>query len=96
MKFKDKETMKDAIETQGLATISKLTAINWLGKMGMDVDGLIATKTMIDELECNMWSIIPLAMSEHNERYEEQLTHIQENFSRFISAVKLMKLIGKE
>lgn len=78
----------DDAKTLGLCVLSKLSSINYLGKTGMPIKGLIMVEKVIGEIECGLWSLIPLAIGNDQELFEDQLKHIKEKFTHFIDTIK--------
>lgn len=92
MKFKPKESLKEHAEALGLADISKMSSINYLARMNIGIDGLVALDAKIKELECGVWSLIPLGLDGKEDMFNNQLNHISSLFDSVINAAKAMKL----
>ena len=91
MKFKTKEEMKDTIESLGHAAVSKFSAINYLAKSNIPLDPLISIDVIIREIECGLWSLIPLGLGDDAELFNGQVESLKGSFDSIIKASKAMK-----
>lgn len=91
MKFKDKEEMKDDIESLGLAALSKFSAINHLSKLSIPLSGMIAIESMVREIECGLWTLVPLGLNGDEGVFNSHIEHLTKKFESVIAAAKAMK-----
>jgi hypothetical protein len=93
MKFKSKESVKKHIDALGLACISKISSINYLARKDIGIDTLVILDAKIKELECGIWSLVPLAMDGHIDHFQSQAEHVKELFNFFIKITDFLKSI---
>lgn len=91
MKFKTKEEMKDDIDSLGMCALSKFSAISHLSKLGIPLPGMIMLESMIREMECGLWTLVPLGLGNDSATFESQINHLQKKFHSIIEAAKAMK-----
>lgn len=91
MKYKTKEEMKESIETLGLCALSKFSAISHLSKLHIPLEGMIAIESMIREIECGLWTLVPLGVGNDISMFENQCNHLEKKVKSFIEAGKLMR-----
>lgn len=96
MKFKTKESLKNHVEALGLADISKMSSINHLARKNVGIDGLIVFDSKIKELECGLWSLLPLGLDEKGEIFDHQVDHLTTLFNSIINIGKAIKSFTKE
>lgn len=95
MKLKNPEHLQDEIGKLGLAAVSKISSINYASKLNFPLDGLLATEAVIREIECTLWTIIPLANDDDQELFEAQIKQVEDAVKLFIEAARLMRSVQK-
>lgn len=95
MKFKDKEKLHREVEGLGLAAISKLTSINYMCKTGMEIDAIIKVESEIGEIECGLWSLIPMGLDATDEDFNNQFEHVKKKVDSILEAAKAMRMLKK-
>ncbi len=90
MKYKTKEEMQDSIETLGMCALSKFSAINHLSKLRVPLEGMIAIESMVREIECGLWTLVPLGMGDDEEMFKKQCDHLEKKMKLVINAAKAM------
>lgn len=93
MKYKTKEEMQSNVDLLGMCTLSKFSAISHLSKLQIPLDGMIALESQIREIECGLWTLIPLGLGNDSATFENQIQHIQKKCNVFIEAAKAMKFV---
>lgn len=91
MKYRDKEEMQVHVDMLGMCALSKFSAISHLSKLQIPLDGMIAIESQIREIECGLWTLVPLALGNDAVTYISQVEHIQKKCTHFIEAIKVMK-----
>lgn len=93
MKYKTKEQMQKDVDSLGMAALSKFSSINHLCKTGIPLEGLLATESIIREIEAGLWSLVPLGCGDDKSTFENQVQHLTKKFNSVIEAAKSMRLI---
>ena len=93
MKYKSKEEMKNNVDSLGMAALSKFSAINHLSKLGIPLEGMLAIESMVREIECGLWTLVPLGLGNDTETFENQIDHLKKKFNSIIEVAKAMKFI---
>lgn len=93
MKYKTKEEMQKDVESLGMAALSKFSSINHLSKLGVNLEGMLSIESMIRQIECGLWSLVPLGLGDDNVMFENQISHLTKQFQRLIEAAKVMKTV---
>lgn len=88
MNFKNEEDVQKDAKIIGMGIISKLSAINYLSATKMGIDFLITFESQIIEIECGLWSLVPLAINGRKEIYHQHLEHIQNKINTLLAAIK--------
>jgi hypothetical protein len=98
MQFKDKKDLKEEVEVFGLMAISKFSSIRALAKMGLPLDAMLKLESIIKQVECTMWSILPLAFEGEKEveKYDSQVKHLNDLLTSFEKALEVIPPIMKE
>lgn len=91
MKFKSKEEMQDDVDSLGMCALSKFSAINHLSKLGIPLAGMIMIESMVREMECGLWTLVPLGLGNDNATFDKQVDHLTKKFNSIVSAAKSMK-----
>ena len=91
MKFKTKEEMQDDVDSLGMCALSKFSAINHLSKLGIPLSGMIMVESMVREMECGLWALVPLGLGNDAATFDKQVEHLSKKFQSIISAAKSMK-----
>lgn len=93
MKYKTKEQMQKDVDSLGMAALSKFSSINHLCKTGLNLEGLLAIESMVREIECGLWSLVPLGLGDDPFTFENQVNHLTNKFNKVIEAAKLMRFV---
>ena len=93
MKYKTKEQMQEHVDSLGMAALSKFSSINHLCKTGIPIDGLLAIESMVREIECGLWSLVPLGLGDDKVTFESQIQHLNKKFNSVIEAAKAMRFV---
>lgn len=93
MKYKTKEEMKKDIDSLGMCALSKFSSINHLSKLHVPLEGMLAIESMVREIECGLWSLVPLGLGDDQATFENQIQHLTKKFQKIIEAVNMMKLM---
>ena len=98
MQFADHKNFKDQSEDIGLAVISQISSIRAMAKMDIPLVGIIALETIISEITCCLWSLLPMSLeTKHGDEYKNQCDHLHAKVATFIGATKAMaELIRKD
>jgi hypothetical protein len=96
MKYRNKEEMQENIDVLGMCTLSKFSAISHLSKLQIPLDGMIALESQIREIECGLWTLVPLGLGNDIATFENQIQHIQKKCNVFIEAAKAMRAVKAE
>lgn len=98
MIFADQSNLKEFASKIGMMSISQLSSIRCLSKMGVPLIGIISLKQMVDEIDCMLWSLTPLAIEheKHSKEFVEQCQGLKQNVDRFIKAAIEMEKLCKE
>ena len=91
MKFKTKEEMQDDVDSLGMCALSKFSAISHLSKLKIPLAGMIMIESMVREMECGLWTLVPLGLGNDTETFNRQVDHLSKKFQSIISAAKSMK-----
>lgn len=96
MDFRDTKDVEKIGNDIGIAAISQLSSIRALSKMGLPLDGIIALKKLVDEIDCMLWSLVPMGMEEkHANHFTIQCEGVKEAVDTFISAAQGMAELCK-
>ena len=93
MKYKTKEQMQDNVDSLGMAALSKFSSINHLCKTGIPIEGLLAIESLVREIECGLWSLVPLGLGNDKDTFENQIQHLTKKFHSVVEAAKAMKFV---
>lgn len=93
MKYKTKDEMQNDVDTLGMAALSKFSSISHLSKLGIPLEGMLAIESMVREIECGLWSLVPLGLGNDNQTFESQIKHLTKKFNSVIEAAKVMKFV---
>lgn len=91
MKLKTKEETKEEIENLGICALSKFSAINLLCKFGLSLQDLIVLESRIREIECGLWTLVPLCLNNENKMFNESVENLTKELQSFIDITKAMK-----
>lgn len=91
MKYKSKEEMQDDVDSLGMAALSKFSAISHLSKLGIPLNGMLAIESMVREIECGLWTLVPLGLGDDKTTFDSQIEHLTKKFHSVIEAAKIMK-----
>jgi hypothetical protein len=93
MKFKTKEEMQDDVDSLGMCALSKFSSINHLSKLGIPLPGMLMIESMVREIECGLWSLVPLGLGGKTDVFQNQVDHLTKKFNSIIEAAKAMKIV---
>jgi hypothetical protein len=91
MKFKVLKDIKDDHDIIATAALSKFSAISYLAKTGTPLKMLMTYNAYISEIECGLWSLVPLAQGKDESTYQSQFTHITKKIDILMSAIKNLR-----
>jgi hypothetical protein len=91
MKYKNPEEMKDDIKSLGMCALSKFSAISHLSKLKFPLEAMIMLESLIREMECGLWTLVPLGVGNDSEMFEKQINHLTNKFGSIVNAAKAMK-----
>jgi hypothetical protein len=87
MIFADKSNFEQHGSQIGIAEISTFSSIRALAKMGIPLEGMVALNVLIKEVECVLWSIVPMCLEKkHGTEYKNQCEHLKKLIDNFIVA----------
>jgi hypothetical protein len=91
MIFKNHEELDDTAKQTGLAVISTFSSIRAIAKMGIPFEGMVLLNQLIAEIDCVLWSIVPLALQvKHKAECADQIKNLQQIIASFIKASEAM------
>ena len=93
MKYRQQEEMQDDVNSLGMAALSKFSAISHLSKLGIPLDGMLAIESMVREIECGLWTLVPLGLGNDKATFDNQIEHLTKKFHCIIEASKAMKIV---
>lgn len=85
--------MQDDVDSLGMAALSKFSSINHLCKTGIPIQGLLATESVIREIEAALWSLVPLGLGDDKATFDSQVDHVTKKFNAFLEASKSMRIL---
>jgi hypothetical protein len=96
MKFKNPDDLVEYANDIGMSAISKISAINYMAATKMGIDGLLTVMNTISAIECNLWTLVPLAMNGDTETFQKIEQNVRESFDNFVGATLALRDIKKD
>lgn len=96
MKFKNPDDLIEYANGIGMSSVSKISAINYLAATKMGIDGLLTIMNTISGIECNLWTLVPLAMNGDTETFKKIEQNVKESFDNFVRATLALRDIKND
>ena len=88
MKFQDPEKFKDVAANIGHARVSRLSAIRFISMTGIPLQALSAVELMASQMDCLIWSLVPLAIDGNDQTFNTQIKLIEEKFQHHLETIR--------